>query len=460
MRICKHLLEYAQVMDQYGTVRMCPWLKDVGIIGSLLEKSFEEIWNGERANKYRQMLIEHDFSNCNVDECPYLANDAVEEVEVEEIPRFPSHLAIAFERACNYRCSCCYIKGQPNMTSADYEKHFAENYNKIETEIRNVMPYATTLDSNGLAELFCSKRALKLIKEWEPLAPKNECTILMETNGSLFNESMWKSLGDIKDFNIKVSITVMSFEEKVYQELSGTKLPISQIENNLDFISSMRKKNIINYLQLNTVYQEKNFRFMPELVKRFLEYGADYVRLRPYAPMDEDREEIMWFKDVRNQYHPYHKEFLNVWSNPILKNEKVHDWGGRKNSLLGKYPAVKEHKKLWILNDLMMGRAILDAVYDRLENAEVVIYGCGTVGKILAQVLMENKITVKYFVDQYTNLHNYKGIPVYRLRKTSEKSLCLISIVENREWKIDDLQKKLHCLGYCNAMALSNLVND
>ena len=108
----------------------------------------------------------------------------------------------------------------------------------------------------------------------------------------------------------------------------------------------------------------------------------------------------------------------------------------------------------------MMGRAVLDAVYDKSENRAVVIYGCGAVGKILSQILTDNKITVKYFIDQYTNEHHYNGIPVYRLRNTSENDLCLISIVESRERLIDDLQRRLNSAGYCNVLALSKLVND
>lgn len=463
MKICKLMLEYAQVMDVYGRVRMCPWLKDDGVIGSLLDNNMEEVWHSEKAEYYRKKLIDHDFSNCNIDECPYLSNGSVEEVDIAEIPQYPVNLALAYERVCNYRCACCYLSCESNRkTSSYYENNYGSNYDKIEDEIRKAMPYAKRLSSNGLAELFCSNRELKLLNEWDPVMPKEECTVQLETNGSMFNEENWRKIEALKDFNLKVSITVMSFDEKVYQELSGTKLPISIIEHNLEFISDLRKNNIINYLQLNTVYQERNFRTMPELVRRFLSYGADYIRLRPYAPMGEDREEIMWFKDVRNEYHPYHDEFLEIWRDPIFKDKKVHDWGGGKSSLLGKWPASKEHKKNWLMNDLLMGRKVLDAVYNKLgySNNEVIIYGCGAVGKILAQILTDNNIKTKYFLDQFTQAQNYKGIPIYRLRKNKTNTLVIITTVERHNNISEVFKETLSQYGYSNLMLLSDVVID
>ena len=76
MKICRKIFEYVQIMDEYRNVRMCPWLKGDGIIGSLLENSLEEIYHGGKAQYYRNKLNEGDYSICNIDQCPYLSNGA------------------------------------------------------------------------------------------------------------------------------------------------------------------------------------------------------------------------------------------------------------------------------------------------------------------------------------------------------------------------------------------------
>ena len=50
------------------------------------------------------------------------------------------------------------------------------------------------------------------------------------------------------------------------------------------------------------------------------------------------------------------------------------------------------------------------------ENKEVVIYGCGKLGKFIYNNSHKSKINVKYFIDnkEYVN-ENYKGVKIYSL---------------------------------------------
>ncbi len=62
----------------------------------------------------------------------------------------------------------------------------------------------------------------------------------LETNGSLFNEKNWSYISNLGQYHLSVSITVLSFHEDIYQELSGTTLPISNLIDNLHFVKSLR----------------------------------------------------------------------------------------------------------------------------------------------------------------------------------------------------------------------------
>lgn len=56
MKLCRRAVEFVQVMNEDGLVRLCSWQKDGGIIGKLTEQSLEEIYHGEEAKMIRDQL--------------------------------------------------------------------------------------------------------------------------------------------------------------------------------------------------------------------------------------------------------------------------------------------------------------------------------------------------------------------------------------------------------------------
>lgn len=95
----------------------------------------------------------------------------------------------------------------------------------------------------------------------------------------------------------KAYIIVHSFEEDIYQFLSGTSLyPVSNEINNLYFIKSLREWDIINYFDIATVVCERNFREMAEFVKKSLEwFEPDKIRLRFFEPYRVRDKAVGWF---------------------------------------------------------------------------------------------------------------------------------------------------------------------
>ena len=103
MKLCKRAIEFVQVINEEGEVRLCSWLKDGGIIGKLSEKSMEEIYNSKEAQLIKEKHLNYNYSNCNPNACPYVANNNVEEnfIELDELPKFPPALYLAYENTCN-----------------------------------------------------------------------------------------------------------------------------------------------------------------------------------------------------------------------------------------------------------------------------------------------------------------------------------------------------------------------
>ncbi len=143
-----------------------------------------------------------------------------------------------------------------------------------------------------------------------------------------------------------VIITLHSFNENTYQFLSGTILPVGNIIDNLRFIKSLKEQGIVNHFEIATVVCERNFREMPDFVRRSLEFNPDSIRLRFFEPYGVRSKSIEWFFDIRNPYHPYYEEFVRVMDDPILENPRVWKWQGESLSDFKEHPYFEEQSKV------------------------------------------------------------------------------------------------------------------
>jgi len=449
MRLCKRAVNFVQVINEDGAVRLCSWLDDGGVIGHLTKNSLEEIYHSEEARLIQDMHCKGDHSNCNPNQCPFVANNNVEEneIEIDEIPRYPESLYLAYENVCNYHCVMCAIPGC--LDKAD-NKILEEKYNKIDEELRKALPYVKHLSANGLGELFASRHTLKLLAEWKPIADPSEISVTLETNGSLFDEKHWSQIANLGQYNLSVAITVLSFEDEIYRELSGTNQHIDKLIDNLRFVKSLREKGIINYLELATVYQYKNYKQLPEFARRCVEeFGADYVRLRPFDPWGEVGMKE-WMMDVRNVYHPDHEDFLEVMKDPYLKHPKVHDWGGGRESGLGPEPYVKTRKMFSLMEMIFCDADFMNRLDKATNSSKVVVYGMTSVGKALASRL-KNEDKLSYCLDRKMDGMEYLGLPIYGINHFEDLDKDVVVVI-SLHWGEDVIRKMLERAGYKGAI--------
>lgn len=431
-KICKNGKDWIQVFNSDGMVRLCGWTGADGRIGSLLDYSMPEIFHGEKAEKLREKLLCQDYSSCSVDDCPYLMTGEIKtyQTEMGELPEYPERLYLAFENRCNYRCPSCNI----HCADAGKDKEQIEHdYDIIESRLREAMPHARIIGANGQGELFCSKRIMKLLSEWEPIAPVEECQVYLETNGSLFDAEHWKQIENIGKYYVWVTVTVMSFDQAIYEHLSGAKYPISKIEDNLRFIKSLREKNIINFVQLATVVQAENFREMPEFARRCIEeFGADRVRLRPYANWGVQNSMEEFFIDIRNPMHPYHQEYREVMRHPYLSNPKVVDHSGGNDTYSTRTAPYEVASLKWrLMTDILWNLdRVLDEMACKCAGKEIILYGRGNFTSVLLLKMKERGLTPVCIVDSYYETGEYEGIPLYHICDMAEiKTEAAVAIV-------------------------------
>lgn len=431
MKICRRGLNRYQIYDCDGKVRLCGWMREE-YIGNLLDNSVEEVFQSEGARRIRDRLACGDYSNCKKDACPYIATGTISEVliDCDSYPKTPTELYLGFEQVCNYSCTCCTLhRTMQENAGRDLER----NYEKIEKEIAVVLPYIKTISANGCGELFVSKHILNLLANWKPICDPGEVSVSLESNGSLFDEPHWKQIDNLGQYNLSVSISVMSFEEEVYQYLSGCSFPIERIIKNLHFIKGLREAGVINHLTIATVVQEQNFRQMPDFARRCIEeFGADYVRLRPYEPWGSESIDVAWFRDIRNPRHPLYGEYKRVFSDEIFKHPKVHDWsGGQDSEWASVSPYVKERIKSKILTRLCLsGDEVIQSICERGE--QVAIYGMTEIGHVLCRYFELKKKNIIIIDKNIQNIKfdsKFKSLSPEEIERIEDKSISLIVTV-------------------------------
>ena len=459
-RICERGLNWFQIYDYKGNVRQCSWTED-GYIGNLQDNTVYEVYHSEEAEKIRNRLTCGDYSLCKVDACPYLAMNELEKhmLEYEDTPKYPTELYLGFERVCNYACTSCGIhKCMMEEKNENLEAYYA----KIEERVQPLLPHLKKISANGCGELFCSKHTLNILANWKPLAAPEEVEVLLESNGSLFDEQHWKQIENLGKYNLQVAISVMSFDEPIYRYLSGTSLPISKVENNLKFIRSLREKGIINFFEIATVVQEQNFRTMPDFVKKCIEeYNPDYIRLRPYESWGTQSEEEAWLTDIRNPEHPYYGEYKKVMADPILKHPVVHDWSGGLDTVKRQlFPYKTDNYKMRIITEVLNNTdSIIKNIQAHTEGKKIVIYGIAAVGQILTQKLQENGYQISYILDQHYKNTSFNGIPVYTLKnsnKYEKNELIIITPIINSK----KIRLELTDMGFSSIVYIRDLLKN
>lgn len=424
-KVCKHGLNDIWVNGADGSVRMCGWSNY--FIGELAKNTIEEVWHGQAAEIFRESMLDGSYRYCNHAKCPYCANGHLEEQFVEyKVPKYPTNCNLGYQLQCNYTCKFCR---EEHYLPSPEEKG---KYLKIEKELKKILPSLNEIASNGCGELFCSDSILNFLGHAELL---QNTKVSLETNGSLFNEKNWNKISNLGKHDLTVYVTVHSFDEDTYQYLSGTKLPIQNIIDNLHFISNLREKGVINHLEIATVICEYNFRQMPRFVEKCLtEFNVDRIRLRffePYGVMDKATE---WFYDIRNPYHPYYDEFKRIMENPIFDNEKVWKWQGETLSLQQENPYVLERKNFLAMSALIMleaARKKIRSYMDCLNNPRVALYGAGQGGKAYIHLLRKYGMDVDTIFDTYACEETTSEYKIIRPSLENVNNYDLIIVTQN-----------------------------
>ena len=80
----------------------------------------------------------------------------------------------------------------------------------------------------------------------------------------------------------------------------------------------------------------------------------------------------------------------------------------------------------------MDGRDYVSYIAENIKSrgwSTIIVYGCGPVGKLFADVLPQETVKIQAFIDKAPRENEYKGIPVYSIKNSDNLKRCDCIIV-------------------------------
>lgn len=309
-KFCKHPFHTIQIQNTGEVYCCCCYWTNFYSFGNIFEKSFDEIWNGEKAKEFRKQFIENNYKYCNLEVCdPYL-----QEFEPDYTADYPKKVEFSYDRRCNVRCIFC--RNEKNKEEEEYnrqkEKRIEENFDRIFTPI---IEKAEVVELNSAGELFASKHSIEIVKKIIKINPNIEFNII--SNGILFTKENIDTIGLRKHLNT-VIISMHASTEKTYNKLveHGN---FKALMENIKYLSKLKKEGALQNLQLNFVVTAINYKEMKSFVKLAKKLNAKAFFINYHRQIDSD--ELMQKLDISLPTHQKYNSLVKLLKHPIFKEE-------------------------------------------------------------------------------------------------------------------------------------------
>jgi cyclic pyranopterin phosphate synthase len=254
------------ILEPDGKVGICRHKGSNYPIGNIKDNSILEIWNGEKARKWRREFLEGKPINCSTEvhhrhcqHCPE-NNKLLDLIELSEIQTKPIlKLTANFNGKCNLQCQMCDIWKKPNG--------LYDHINFWGPAKNDIFPFLKEVDLLS-GEPFIQDDTYRLIDEISEV--NSDCQWIFTTNAHWkLTDKIKISLDKIKIKNLIISVD--SFDDETYHKIrfpGNLKFVLKNIEELINYNESRKFKglNDIRFI-LNFLVQKDNWREIPEAIR-------------------------------------------------------------------------------------------------------------------------------------------------------------------------------------------------
>jgi len=307
--ICMAPFTEVEISEDGNVNCCCSTYTDGYFFGNIFRQSFDEIWNGPRAKKFRQSIIDGKYNYCNREICNFGRLDPTKETPSLNAP-YPRFVTIAYDKTCNLMCTTCR---DHLIREARYSKE--ELNENIEKYYLSICKNAEELVLNSIGECLISKHSRALIKKTAEKYPDIKFNIM--TNGIACNKIVMENLGLLNKIST-LQVSVHAATEETYNKITRTG-NFKCVMKNLKWIAEQHKQGIFPIVLINFVVHSLNYKEMPAFVRlaQELDVLASFWELQSWAGETEMLRQHEKYAVFEKQ-HPEHQEFLKVLKNPIF----------------------------------------------------------------------------------------------------------------------------------------------
>jgi len=335
--ICLRPFYYMNISGNGLVYPCCPGLVNMPLGTVSYKRTFESIWNGPAARIFRKTMLSTRLDGvCVRKSCPFFLNgllprqtgkgldmtrtapglfpdglmddgavmSAIRSAAstLDYTPRF---IGLACDRRCNLSCASCR---SINVTRLSKEE--SAYLDKVTEYLHEAGPNLLELEALGSGEVFYSPFTLSLLRSMDRKDfPRLKTHIV--TNGQLFTQAMWESLGPGRGFINRVDVSVDAATKSTYEaiRIGGS---WERLTKNLEFISSLRISKEIGFFALNFVISARNFTEIPLFLDMAKNLGADQVVMTLLHNWGKAMRYEFEKEAVHFPQHPLHGEFLKT----------------------------------------------------------------------------------------------------------------------------------------------------
>ena len=317
-QICMYPFSFVQI-NYDGEITCCCFIpyengKYAYTYGNVFEQDFDEIWNGEKAKKFRQDVLDGKYTFCALDSCKrnhsltwFTENPDDVNLEAE----YPERIMMDIDNTCNVRCIMC----RDNLSVSKYKELDSEMQNKLLKILKN----AKLLNPCCGGEFFVSSKSQKLVKEAIKIYPDLKYNIF--TNGIFCDEKHFNDLNLYKRVN-HLRISVHAMTKPTYERIvrGGD---FDKVIKNIKWVAKQQELGNITDCKLNFVVSSINYKEMPDFAKFALDLKvkASFWELRQF-------ESSVLSKNIKpfaifEENHPAHQKLVEVLQNPVFREKDI-----------------------------------------------------------------------------------------------------------------------------------------
>lgn len=276
------------------------------VIGNILKKNLDEIWNGDIAKKVRKSIIDGTFVYCDKEKCHRLEPETIfnaQDFNPEAPP--PQFISLSTDSTCNLRCGSCRTRNHKMINVAQLQA------TKLYSVISPFLKEAKSLALLGTGEIFASESTLK----WLSTIDRNmypKLKIWITTNAQLLADK-WYHIKNIETMIEFMFISIDAATKSTYENLRRGGI-WERLLKSIDYILTLREK--LNYkIRISFLVQKDNFKEMTDFIKLAESWKVDEVlfqRITNFGHLT-----TLENLDVADPNHPSYSNFKSIRDNVL-----------------------------------------------------------------------------------------------------------------------------------------------